>query len=259
MSDPVDQIADTIHDTPANAVLRIGKVIELQAGPGSRARLDIAGLAWLGLDTDARIGVGDRVYALEQGSVWVVAGKLTGTPVPAVPVGALTLWAGEPTALPNGWLLCDGRAVDRTDFAALFAAIGTVYGAPSSSTFAMPNLSNRVPVGAVTTTRSRGSTGGSETVTLTDAQMPSHSHTFTGGSHNHSQDPHDHATVTAAYVGSANVAEQQVADNVSGRTGSTTATNNAATAGGTNSTAGADTAHSNMQPWLALWYIIRAL
>lgn len=59
-----------------------------------------------------------------------------------VPTGVVQAFAGSTT--PQGWLLCDGSAVSRTDYAALYAVIGTTYGAgDGSSTFNLPNLTDR--------------------------------------------------------------------------------------------------------------------
>lgn len=82
---------------------------------------------------------------------------------------------------PVGWLPCDGSAVSRTTYASLFAAIGTTYGAgDGSTTFNVPDMRSRSPVGAGTGTglsnRPLGSTGGEESVTLTASEMPSHNH-----------------------------------------------------------------------------------
>jgi len=55
------------------------------------------------------------------------------------PTGSIMIWAG--TTVPEGYLLCDGSAVSRTTYSALFSAIGTTYGAgDSSTTFNLPNL-----------------------------------------------------------------------------------------------------------------------
>lgn len=85
------------------------------------------------------------------------------------------------TAAPTGWLLCDGAAVSRTTYSKLFAAISTTYGTGNgSSTFNVPDLRSRTPMGAGQgsglTSRAAGAVGGAESVTLTTAQMPSHSH-----------------------------------------------------------------------------------
>lgn len=80
------------------------------------------------------------------------------------------------TVAPQGCLLCDGSAVSRTTYADLFSVIGTIYGAgDGSTTFNIPDLSGKVVLG-VSNSHSLGSTGGSETVTLTSDQLPSHVH-----------------------------------------------------------------------------------
>jgi microcystin-dependent protein len=62
------------------------------------------------------------------------------------PSGLISAYAGA--TAPTGWLLCDGSAVSRTTYAALFAAIGTTYGSgDGSTTFNVPNLKGRAPFG----------------------------------------------------------------------------------------------------------------
>lgn len=69
--------------------------------------------------------------------------------VASTPAGAVIFFAGA--AAPTGWLLCNGQAVSRTTYAALFAAIGVVYGVGNgSTTFNVPDLRGRVPVGVGT-------------------------------------------------------------------------------------------------------------
>ena len=83
---------------------------------------------------------------------------------------------------PTGYLMCDGSAVSRTTYADLFKAIGTTYGTgDGSTTFNVPNLKGKVPVGrdsGDTSFDTLGETGGAKTVTLTSAQsgLPSHTH-----------------------------------------------------------------------------------
>ncbi len=106
-------------------------------------------------------------------------------------------WPGKivPSAgsnAPNGWLLCDGSAVSRTTYADLFDMIGTTFGAgDGSTTFNVPDLRGRFPLGLdnmggssanrVTDTQADvlGGSGGEETHTLTEAEMPAHTHTYT--------------------------------------------------------------------------------
>ena len=77
-------------------------------------------------------------------AVWKV--KKIGSEVPA---GTMQMFAGN--TIPAGWLLCDGSAVSRTDYAKLFSAIGTTWGAgDGSTTFNLPNSIGRFAEGAAT-------------------------------------------------------------------------------------------------------------
>ena len=97
--------------------------------------------------------------------------------------GVIQLYAGS--SAPSGWLICNGQAVSRTTYAALYAVIGTTYGAgDGSTTFNIPNLVNKTVRGS----NSLGKTGGADTVTLTTANIPAHTHTGTTnseGAHTH--------------------------------------------------------------------------
>lgn len=127
----------------------------------------------------------------------------------------LDLWSGMTgtvlpfagASAPNGWLLCYGQAVSRTDYPNLFAAIGTTYGTgDGSTTFNLPDLRGRVPAGkdnmggtpanrltsagAGITGTTLGAAGGSQSHTLDATQIPAHNHTGTTGNesatHTHS-------------------------------------------------------------------------
>ncbi len=93
-------------------------------------------------------------------------------------VGEIRIFAGN--FAPNGWAFCDGslRAISENE--TLFNLIGTTYGGDGQQTFALPDLRGRVPVqqgqGPGISQRFIGELSGSETVTLTSAQMPTHSH-----------------------------------------------------------------------------------
>ena len=111
-----------------------------------------------------------------------------------IPTATIVPWSKS--AVPTGFLECDGAAVSRTTYSALFSAIGTTYGAGNgSSTFNTPDLANNVPVGK-SNNKALASTGGANTVSVTAtgnvggstanaslsiAQLASHNHTFSGG------------------------------------------------------------------------------
>jgi microcystin-dependent protein len=93
---------------------------------------------------------------------------------------------------PLGWAFCDGSLLPISEYDTLFQLIGTTYGGDGQDTFALPNLRGRVPIhqgtGAGLSTYVLGQSGGTEQVSLTVNQMPSHTHTpkasTTGGSDN---------------------------------------------------------------------------
>jgi microcystin-dependent protein len=90
-----------------------------------------------------------------------------------MPTGSITPYAGS--TAPTNWLLCDGTAVSRTTYADLFTLFGTTYGAgDGTTTFNLPNLKGRMPVGrdsGQTEFDTLGETGGAKTHTLTQAEQ----------------------------------------------------------------------------------------
>ena len=177
--------------------------------------------------------------------------------------GAITAYAG--TSIPSGFLLCNGAAVSRTTYAALFAIIGTAYGAgDGTTTFNLPDLRGRVPVGVdnmggsdagrLSSANTLGTAGGAETHTLSAAETPSHTHPFsattsTDGAHTHSTKGEDGDGI----AGSANTYH------VSGSGAQTGASagSHSHTVSGTTGSAGSGGAHNNMQPFITLNYIIK--
>ena len=156
------------------------------------------------------------------------------------PVGQIVTWSGSVSSLPAGYLLCDGSAISRTTYAALFAIVGTTHGAgDGSSTFNIPNLQDKFVMGANSgqmSIYSVGSSGGSA-----DATLPSHYHNFPGD---------DQLTFANGVAGWSNTSD--------GNFGYDATSNNAG--GGKlwrTTTEGASALGKNLPPYYALAYIIQ--
>jgi len=150
---------------------------------------------------------------------------------------------------PKGWALCDGQLLVISQNTALFSLLGTTYGGDGKSSFALPNLQGCAPMqagqGPGLSLRDLGETGGEQTVTLLQTEMPSHSHTVQCDSSN---------------GGSLNApANNTWADLGRGRSAaygpSVPASNVQMNPFGT-SIAGGNLAHNNMPPFLGLTFII---
>jgi microcystin-dependent protein len=102
------------------------------------------------------------------------------------PAGLISCYAGQNA--PDGWLICDGSEVSKVTYSSLFSVIGNNYGSPTNpSNFALPNLTQKFPLGK-SGSNNLGNSSGNSTITLTTNQLPSHSHTGTtnsNGLHSH--------------------------------------------------------------------------
>jgi microcystin-dependent protein len=87
---------------------------------------------------------------------------------------------------PRGWAFCSGQILPIAQNTALFSLLGTTYGGNGQTTFALPNLQDRVAVGfgqgPGLSQYDLGEMGGTETVTLTSQQLPPHTHTLMAAS-----------------------------------------------------------------------------
>ena len=167
-------------------------------------------------------------------------------------LGEIQLFAG--TFAPLGWQFCNGQLVSIAENDALFAIIGTTYGGDGVTTFALPNLNGRIPVGMGQNPQGRnynlGEQSGSETVTLTGANIPSHTHTVaaklkaSSATANTKTPLNNYFGQTAAN----NPEYSKVSDNTMNPAGVIMTL--------ANNTNGGTTPLNNMQPYIAINYII---
>jgi len=155
---------------------------------------------------------------------------------------------------PKNWAIADGQILDPQKNKDLFALIGTIYGGDGRTTFALPDLQGRIAAGASTENAAYklGAKFGTETIQLTPAQLPAHTH---------------NATLTTQWRASTEFADNFIPSNhyiatvrggaiYSTQAGSTLLSPNAYTASSETGTSGDNAAISNMQPSLPLNYII---
>lgn len=198
-------------------------------------------------------------------------------------IGSIIPYTGN--TVPDGFLVCDGSAISRSDYSSLFDVIGTTYGVGDGfTTFNLPNLSGKVAVGA-SQSYSLGSTGGESSHILLEAETPAHTHTVAAHTHESTiaaKTPtlsHTVGQPATTYTGTWGVVQGTTGSNYAGWTGSSSVamsrTKNLAIAdhaaaactmsGGVTDcpafdteTTGLGTGHDNMMPYLSLTYLIYA-
>jgi microcystin-dependent protein len=142
---------------------------------------------------------------------------------------------------PAGWVACNGAALSRTSFPALFAAISTTWGAgDGSTTFNVPDFRGRFPLGQ-SNSFPIAVTGGEATHALIVAELAAHAHQLTDPGHTH--------TVPTGALGSGGVAAAVA--------GAGLVTTSSSQANITMANTGSGTPHNNMPPYLAVQFIIK--
>jgi microcystin-dependent protein len=149
---------------------------------------------------------------------------------------------------PQGWALCDGSVLSIQQNTALFSLLGTTYGGNGTTNFALPDLRGRVPVhqgdGPSTSPYMLGQQGGAETVVLTTAQMPTHSHALAANS----------ATGSATSPIGGFIASE-IDSNIGAVSAFSPSSNGSMNAGAVAASGGSQ-AHNNLQPYLCVNFII---
>jgi Phage Tail Collar Domain len=175
-------MAESIRRRTRRVYLWVGLALAIVAGAGAAVLASVPHTFTAG-ETLTAANLNSDLSALDQ--------RLTSLEA-LLPAGTIVAFGGPASGaadggasgIPSGWLLCDGSAVSRTTYAALFAAVGINFGGGDGiSTFNLPDLRGRTIVGAGhgagLTARTLGQTLGEETHTLSAAEMPSHTHVVT--------------------------------------------------------------------------------
>ena len=286
---PIYQEADTPVDIPAAWTARtaiLDKLVPIDVGSLTQRPVSSPGTAGIvGRQFITTSEADSPRLDLDLGSSWIKIGPAVQDGVATTP-SARTLGSGPNQAAPGndtrffapgdiklsavsnpqgGWLLCDGSGVSRVTYVDLWNAIGTGYGAgDGSTTFNVPDLRSRVPVGAGTgaglSNRALGSRSGEENHALTAGESGTNGNAGTG----QENAQHGHAAsygigfVVATYPG--NTTAWIRGAGVAGDTGVTISNgmqNESNIHGHPLNARNADSAHNNMQPYIAVNYFIK--
>jgi microcystin-dependent protein len=159
-------------------------------------------------------------------------------------VAEIRIFAGN--FAPTGWALCNGQLMPISQNTALFSLLGTIYGGDGKSNFALPNMQGSAPMqagqGPGLSLRDQGETGGEQTVTLLQTEMPAHNHSVQASTTGGLPSPTNNAWASGlkghpgsyAASGSANVQMSPLGTSI----------------------AGGNLPHNNLQPYLGLTFII---
>jgi microcystin-dependent protein len=240
-------------------------VLRLDPSANSLALAVLAGTPGSSPSAPALTQTDSGTYELSLAQVYVANGastisagnvteERTFIPDRGVPVGSVQFYAAA--AAPAGWLLANGAAVSRNDYSQLFALIGTTYGAGNgSTTFNLPDLRGRVPVGLDSGQAefdALNDKGGSKTHTLLASQIPAHTHTGTTSTNG----DHNHIAYASTGTGSSNrLRDIQSNNGLNGYPTSNAGSHNHTFT--TNANTGGGGSHPILQPYITLNAIIK--
>ncbi|MDB5268893.1 MAG: hypothetical protein JWP58_1933 [Hymenobacter sp.] len=152
---------------------------------------------------------------------------------------------------PKGWAFCAGQTLPINSNQALFSLLGTTYGGNGVTTFNLPNLQGRVPVGIGQLPGGGsyvlGQQGGNESVTLTQAQLPAHIHPITGTMKSGSAGEETGAPGDYPAPGTVSMYAAGTKNAIMGAANGIT---------GTTAAQGGSAPHDNRMPYLATYYVI---
>lgn len=173
----------------------------------------------------------------------------TETPAMAA-IGGIQAFGGA--SAPDKWLLCNGAAISRADYAELFTVIGTAYGVGNgTTTFNLPDLRDRSPYGVGgASVPALGNTAGATAVALSINNLPSHDHDYNDPGHTHPP-LSPNTSFLGQRAGAANVAPAGAGVGVAATTGSSLT-------GITFHAQGSNIPHNNLHPVLGVNFIIYA-
>jgi microcystin-dependent protein len=171
-------------------------------------------------------------------------------------IGEIKLFAG--TFAPASWADCAGQLLAISQYDALYALIGTTYGGDGVTTFGLPDLRGRIPIGQGQgpglTNRVLGQMLGTETVTVTTNEMPGHTHNALAFVTPATTENPSGAAL--AQTGLANPSEPQVGNSLFYLNVNGISPNTAALPADTFQASGGSQPHDNMAPFLTVRYII---
>ena len=163
-------------------------------------------------------------------------------------VGEIRMFAGN--FAPRGWAFCDGQLLAVSQNDALFSLVGTIYGGDGRTTFGLPDLRGRIPIHAGTgpglSPRNLGSRSGTENVTLTVNNLPSHKHNVRAN--NFVGDLNGDESIASNHVAAGSVNRVY--------TNAAIGTNNTNFHSSTITNTGGSQSHTNLMPSLCVHFII---